>query len=87
MTASCRDRAWCKQVNEEVAVKVVDLEWFQASLDDIWKEIKVMSLSSHPNVVPYSTSFVHGHDLWVVMPLLTGGSVLSLLNCLFPDGE
>eukprot|EP00189_Rhodosorus_marinus_P007572 CAMPEP_0184752620 /NCGR_PEP_ID=MMETSP0315-20130426/43670_1 /TAXON_ID=101924 /ORGANISM="Rhodosorus marinus, Strain UTEX LB 2760" /LENGTH=863 /DNA_ID=CAMNT_0027231961 /DNA_START=514 /DNA_END=3105 /DNA_ORIENTATION=+ len=79
-------KAWCEQEHEEVAIKVIDLEWFQASLDDIWKEIQVMSLSSHPNVVPYSTSFVDGTDLWVVMPLLTGGSVQSLLNGLFPGG-
>uniref|UniRef100_A0A7S3EJX3 Protein kinase domain-containing protein n=2 Tax=Rhodosorus marinus TaxID=101924 RepID=A0A7S3EJX3_9RHOD len=79
-------KAWCEQEHEEVAIKVIDLEWFQASLDDIWKEIQVMSLSSHPNVVPYSTSFVDGTYLWVVMPLLTGGSVQSLLNGMFPGG-
>lgn len=79
-------RAWCDEVQDEVAIKVVDLEWLQASLEDIAREIKVMSLSSHPNVVPFSTAFVQGADLWVVMPLLTGGSVLSLMNCAYPDG-
>lgn len=79
-------RAWCEQINEEVAIKVVDLEWLQASLDDIGREIQVMSLSSHPNVVPFSTAFVQGADLWIVMPLLTGGSVLSLMNCAFREG-
>ncbi|KAA8497323.1 Serine/threonine-protein kinase OSR1 [Porphyridium purpureum] len=79
-------RAWCDATKEEVAIKVYDLEVFQASLEEIGKEIQVMSLSSHPNVLPYSVSFVHGHDLWVVMPLLTGGSVLSLVKNMFHKG-
>lgn len=79
-------RAWCEEIKDEVAVKVVDLEWLQASLEEIAKEIQVMSLSSHPNVVPFSTAFVHASDLWIVMPLLTGGSVLSLMSCAFPNG-
>eukprot|EP00871_Galdieria_phlegrea_P000954 jgi/Galph1/185/GphlegSOOS_G4976.1 len=79
-------RAWCGSLQEEVAIKIVDLELFQTALEEISKEIQVMSLSSHPNVVPYCTSFVCGHDLWVVMPLLAGGDVKSLMDCSFPDG-
>lgn len=79
-------RAWCEQIKDEVAIKVVELEWLQAPLEDIGREIQVMSLSSHPNVVPFSTAFVEGTDLWIVMPLLTGGSVLSLMNCVFREG-
>ncbi|CDF39750.1 Serine/threonine protein kinase [Chondrus crispus] len=79
-------RAWCDHVKDEVAIKVVELEWLQASLEDIGREIQVMSLSSHPNVVPFSTAFVEGTDLWIVMPLLTGGSVLSLMNCAYREG-
>ncbi|PXF44048.1 Serine/threonine-protein kinase fray2 [Gracilariopsis chorda] len=79
-------RAWCDQVNEEVAIKVVELEWLQASLEDIIREIKVMSLSSHPNVVPFSTAFVESTDLWIVMPLLTGGSVHALMTLMYSDG-
>lgn len=65
---------------------MVELEWLQAPLEDIGREIQVMSLSSHPNVLPFSTAFVQGADLWIVMPLLTGGSVLSLMSCAFKDG-
>ena len=79
-------RAWCDHVKDEVAIKIVELEWLQASLEDIGREIQVMSLSSHPNVVPFSTAFVEGTDLWIVMPLLTGGSVLSLMNCAYREG-
>eukprot|EP00172_Hildenbrandia_rubra_P002626 Plantae.Rhodophyta-Hildenbrandia_rubra.ctg3614.p1 GENE.Plantae.Rhodophyta-Hildenbrandia_rubra.ctg3614~~Plantae.Rhodophyta-Hildenbrandia_rubra.ctg3614.p1 ORF type:complete len:984 (+),score=210.52 Plantae.Rhodophyta-Hildenbrandia_rubra.ctg3614:1183-4134(+) len=79
-------RAWCPEMDEEVAIKVLDLELLTIPLDEIRKEIQIMSLSNHENVVPYSTSFVQGNDLWVVMPLLTGGSVLSLMTCALPNG-
>lgn len=79
-------RAWCEQVQDEVAVKVIDLEWLQATLEQIAREIQVMSLSSHPNVVPFSTAFVKNTDLYIVMPLLTGGSVLSMMTCAHQDG-
>jgi serine/threonine protein kinase len=79
-------RALCQEIEDEVAVRIIDLDQLQASLEDISKDIKVMSLSSHPNVLPFSTCFVAGNDLWVVMPLLTGGSVTSLFTCVYPDG-
>ncbi|KAI0567476.1 Serine/threonine protein kinase [Gracilaria domingensis] len=79
-------RAWCGEINEEVAIKVVELEWLQASLEDIIREIQVMSLSSHPNVVPFSTAFVQNTDLWIVMPLLTGGSLHALMSLMYTDG-
>lgn len=79
-------RAMCQEIDDEVAVRIIDLDQLQASLEDISNDIKVMSLSSHPNVLPFSTCFVAGNDLWVVMPLLTGGSVASLISCVYPDG-
>ncbi len=85
-TSAAVFRALCKPLNDEVAIKVIDLEWFQSSLEDIFREIQVMSLSSHPNVVPFSTAFVNGADLWIVMPLLTGGSVLDLIHDVYPSG-
>mmetsp|Transcript_9008 Transcript_9008/g.27079 ORF Transcript_9008/g.27079 Transcript_9008/m.27079 type:complete len:682 (+) Transcript_9008:44-2089(+) len=85
-TSACVLKAYCPQEREEVAIKIIDLDLVKANIDEIWREIQVMSLSSHPNVVSYCASFVHGHDLWVVMPLLTGGSVESLMQCLYPEG-
>jgi serine/threonine protein kinase len=79
-------RAMCQAIDDEVAVRIIDLDQLQASLEDISKDVKVMSLSSHPNVLPFSTCFVSGNDLWVVMPLLTGGSVTSLFTCMYSDG-
>ncbi|CAN8069901.1 unnamed protein product [Agarophyton chilense] len=45
-----------------------------------------MSLSSHPNVVPFSTAFVEAADLWIAMPLLTGASVHALMALRYTHG-
>lgn len=79
-------RAWCPSTREEVAVKVINLEWFNQPLEQIRREIHVMNASSHPNVVPLSAAFVREADLWMVMPLLIGGSVRSLLDSSFVKG-
>ena len=44
-------------------------------------EIRVMSLCNHENVVKYYCSFVHdGHYLWLVMPLMHGGSIQNIMR-------
>jgi serine/threonine protein kinase len=80
-------RAICPAAgNEAVAIKVINLEGLPLSLDDLIKEIRVMSLSSHENVVPYRTSFSVGHNLWIVMPFVAGTPVGRILRHLYPEG-
>jgi serine/threonine protein kinase len=38
----------------------------------------------HPNVLSLYTSFVHGQDLWMVTPFMSGGSVLHIMKYRFP---
>jgi len=50
------------------------------------KEINIMSSCRHKNVVSYFVSFIDAHDLWLVMPLLGGGSVGDVLKFKFKTG-
>ena len=40
----------------------------------------------NPNVVPIRAAFVEEDTLWIVMPLLSGGSCANILKKLFPNG-
>jgi len=102
--------AYCIELAEDVAIKVIDLENVTTNLDEIrvrltihtprapplvgWgirtgfadelslqNEIRVMSLCNHENVVKYYCSFIHdGHYLWLVMPLMHGGSIQNIMR-------
>lgn len=68
-----------------VAVKVLSLEAQVANLDEIVHEAQVMKGYNHPNVLPLFTSFVNGTDLWLVMPYVSGGSVLHIIKYSHPE--
>lgn len=74
------------QPKHEVAVKVLGLEQFNVNWDDIRKEISVMTMLRHPNVVRIISSFVQDQELWIVMPLLAGGSTAHIMKLLHPKG-
>ena len=53
--------------------------------DVIIKETATMHDQRHPNVLPLFCSFVYGDSLWMVMPFLSGGSVMRLLYQVAPE--
>ncbi|KAF6263987.1 hypothetical protein COO60DRAFT_266714 [Scenedesmus sp. NREL 46B-D3] len=79
-------RAFVVETGEEVAVKKMNLERVNMSLEEIIHEAQTMKSYHHKNVLPLYTSFVHGQDLWMVTPFMSGGSVLHIMKYQYPDG-
>lgn len=79
-------RALCIPFNEVVAIKVLDLERCNNDLDTIRREVHTMSLTDHPNLLRSYCSFTVGHNLWVVMPYMAGGSCLHIMKSTYPEG-
>jgi len=59
-----------------VAIKIIDLERFSdTAINEIRKEVSIMSISNHKNIVTEHISFMDQKYLWIVMPLIDAGSV------------
>jgi serine/threonine protein kinase len=60
----------------QVAIKMVDMDQFeQSQIDELRREIQIMSLCRHDNVLPVRRSFMHDSKLCIVTPVMTAGEL------------
>jgi len=76
-----------KPSQKTVCLKVIDLDKFERNqIEGLRKEIQIMSLCKHPNLLTVYGSFVHESKLYIVTPLLSAGSCLNIMKYAYPDG-
>ncbi|KAA6364593.1 MAG: putative serine/threonine-protein kinase BLUS1, partial [Streblomastix strix] len=78
-------RAHCLSLNQDVAIKIIDLGKLVGIFDSVLKEILILSSSKHKNMSNILISFVNESELWVVMPLFVG-SCLAIIRVVLKHG-
>ncbi|KAG7649460.1 Protein kinase domain [Arabidopsis thaliana x Arabidopsis arenosa] len=73
-------KAFDTELNKDVAIKVIDLEESEDEIEDIQKEISVLSQCRCPYITEYYGSYLHQTKLWIIMEYMAGGSVADLLQ-------
>jgi len=73
-------------MKKKVAIKVISFDDEKSGqevfeqFEAIQKEVAMLKSLRHPNVVGCYASFVYDRELWVVMPLVAGGSITDLIR-------
>jgi serine/threonine-protein kinase 24/25/MST4 len=79
--------AYDKIRKENVAIKIIDLENAGDEVQDVHKEIEVMSNLNCAQLIQYYGSYVIGTKLWIVMEYLEAGSLLEIMQEFGPTEE
>ncbi|KAJ5663959.1 hypothetical protein N7507_004690 [Penicillium longicatenatum] len=69
-----------KITGDSVAIKVIDVENAEDEVDEIIKEIAILSELKSPYVTKYHGSYLKGSNLWIIMEFCSGGSCHGLLR-------
>ena len=69
------------------AVKVLDLDEAEGEIEDIQREISILSECENANIVRYYASRVSGSRLWIFMEYLAGGSIADVVEASGPLSE
>lgn len=65
----------------------MDLEDLGWDVDALVKEVRLLRMLRHKNIAGYYAAFVDDFQLYIVMPLMTGGSCLSMMRTIFKDSK
>ena len=65
---------------ETFAVKIIDLEYSEDDIDEVRKEISIMSELRSSYLTQLHESFAEGRKLYIVMEFLDGGSLRDLMD-------
>lgn len=71
------------RTNKVIAIKVLNLDTEEDDVDDIQKEISLLSQLTHAksqNITPYYGSFLNDTKLWIIMDYAGGGSVRTIVT-------
>jgi len=69
--------------NKTVAIKIITLDLDDTEIiNDVMKEINILSGCSHENIVNFFGSYMKDTDLWLVMEYCGGGSVREICEIL-----
>ena len=73
-------RATCIETKEERAIKIIDLEYSDDDVEEVRKEISIMSELRSTYLTRLHESFAEGQKLYIVMEYLNAGSLRDLLD-------
>ena len=66
--------------NKIVAIKIIDLEKVEISIEDILTEITTMKKCKHPNILQCYCCFSDESSVWIVTPFMNMGSCYSIIK-------